>query len=122
MDYETRATNRYELRLYALLFRSICGFSSDECIDPVVLLDRLPDLAGFEDVRYEIVYGNELPKNVPAQCSSTDDGYLIQIKDTVYIGAHEKKTGGHRTVEINIEHSTSNGGVKQQKIHFVKEK
>ena len=95
MDYETRATNRYELRLYALLFRSICGFSSDECIDPVVLLDRLPDLAGFEDVRYEIVYGNELPKNVPAQCSSTDDGYLIQIKDTVYIGAHEKKTGGH---------------------------
>lgn len=35
-------------------------------------------------------------KNVPAQCILTDDGYLIQIKDTVYIGAHEKKTGGHR--------------------------
>lgn len=96
MDYETKATNRRELRLYALLFRSICGFTPDECIDPIALLDRLPDLEGFEDVRYEIVYGNELPKNVPAQCTLTDDGYLIQIKDTVYIGAHEKKIGGHR--------------------------
>ncbi len=96
MDYETKATNRKELRLYAKLFRSICGFSSNECIDPVTLLDRLPDLEGFEDVRYEIVYGNELPKNVPAQCTLTEDGYMIQIKDTVYMGAYEKKTGGHR--------------------------
>ena len=96
MDYETKATNRKELRLYAKLFRSICGLSSNECIDPVTLLDRLPDLEGFEDVRYEIVYGNELPKNVPAQCTLTEDGYMIQIKDTVYMGAYEKKTGGHR--------------------------
>ena len=81
MDYETKATNRKELRLYAKLFRSICGFSPDECIDPVILLDKLPDLEGFEDVRYEIVYGNALPKNVPAQCTQTEDGYLIQIKD-----------------------------------------
>ena len=96
MDYETKPTNRKELRACAALFRVICDFTPDECIDPIVLLDRLPDLEGFEDVRYEIVYGNELPKNVPAQCTLTDDGYLIQIKDTVYIGAHVKKTGGHR--------------------------
>ena len=96
MDYETHATSRKELRLYALLFRSICGFSPDEPIDPITLLDKLPDLEGFEDVRYEIVYGNELPKNVPARCTQTEDGYLIEIKDTVYMGAYEKKTGGHR--------------------------
>ena len=96
MDYETKATNRKELRLYAKLFRSICGFSPDESIDPIALLDKLPDFEVFEDVRYEIVYGNELPKNVPAQCTLTEDGYLIQIKDTVYMGAYEKKTGGHR--------------------------
>ena len=96
MDYETNATNRKELRLYAKLFRSICGFSRDECIDPVILLDKFPDLEGFEDVRYEIVYGNELPKNVPAQCTQTEDGYLIQIKDTVYMRAHEKRSGGDR--------------------------
>ena len=51
MDYETKAASRNELRLYAKLFRSICGFSSNECIDPVALLDKLPDLEGFEDVR-----------------------------------------------------------------------
>lgn len=96
MDYETKPASRKELRLYALLFRSICGFSPDESIDPIVLLDKLPDFEGFEDVRYEIVYGNELPQNVPAQCMLTEDGYLIQIKDTVYMGAHKKKTGGHR--------------------------
>lgn len=96
MDYATKATNRKELRLYALLFRSVCGFSPNECIDPIFLLDRLPDLEGFGDVRYEIVYGNELPKNVPAQCVLTEDGYLIQIKDTVYLGAYEKRIGGHR--------------------------
>lgn len=29
MDYETRATSRNELRLWAKLFRSICGFTND---------------------------------------------------------------------------------------------
>ena len=54
MDHETKPTNRRELRLYAKLFRSICGFTATEPIDPVELLDRLPDLEGFEKVRYEI--------------------------------------------------------------------
>ncbi len=96
MDYETKATNRSELRLYSKLFRSICGLSENEPVDPVKLLDKLPDFEGFEDVRYEIVYNNVLPKNVPAQCSVDDNGYLIQIKESVYIGAFEKNTGGLR--------------------------
>ena len=91
MDYETKPTNRGELRLYAKLFRSICGFSKDEPIDPVELLDRLPELEGFEDVRYEVVYNDALPGNVPAQCEKTEDGYLIQIKESVYNGALRKK-------------------------------
>lgn len=96
MDYEIKPTSRRELRLYARLFRSVCGLSDEETIDPVQLLDRLPDLEGFEDVRYEIVYNNNLPGNVPAQCLPSEDGYLIQIKESVYLGAFEKKTGGHR--------------------------
>ena len=79
----------------------LCGFSPDECIDPVILLDKLPDLEGFEDVRYEIVYGNALTKNVPAQCTQTEDGYLIQIKDTVYMRADEKRSGGDRMHIMN---------------------
>ena len=59
MDYETKPTNRKELRLYAKLFRSICKLSNTKPIDPVELLDRLPDLEGFENVRYEIVYNDE---------------------------------------------------------------
>lgn len=96
MDYEIKPTSRKELRLYSKLFRSICGFSDNEPIDPVILLDRLPDLEGFEDVRYEIVYNNNLPGNVPAQCIPTEDGYLIQIKESVYKGAFERKVGGSR--------------------------
>lgn len=96
MDYEIRPTSRQELRLYSKLFRSICGFSEDEPIDPIPLLDRLPDLEGFDDVRYEVVYNNNLPGNVPAQCIPLEDGYLIQIKESVYVGAMEKKTGGSR--------------------------
>ena len=95
MDYETKPTNRKELRLYAKLFRLVCGLSPDEPIDPIALLDRLPELEGFEDVRYEVVYNNELAGAVPAQCIKTDEGYLIQIKESVYNGAY-KGVGGHR--------------------------
>ena len=96
MDFVIKATSRHELRLYSRLFRSICGFTEDEPIDPVELLDRLPDLEGFDDVRYEVVYNNVLPGNVPARCIPDDNGYLIQIKESVYLGALEKKTGGYR--------------------------
>jgi len=96
MDYEIKATSRKDLRLYSKLFRSICGFSDNEPIDPVELLDRLPDLEGFEDVRYEIVYNNNLPGGVPAQCIPIEDGYLIQIKESVYNGAFERNVGGSR--------------------------
>ena len=69
MDYETKATSRNELRLYAKLFRIICGFNYLEPIDPIAPLERLPDMEGFGDVRYEVVYDNLLPGNVPAQCT-----------------------------------------------------
>ena len=96
MDYEIRPTSRKDLRLYAKLFRSICGFKEDEPIDPILLLDKLPDLEGLEDVRYEVVYNNILAGAVPAQCILLEDGYLIQIKESVYNSARNKKTGGSR--------------------------
>ncbi len=87
MDYETKATNRKELRLFAKLFRTICGYNEYEPINPLELLDRLPDLEGFHDVTHEIVCNDTLSRNVPAQCIHTEDGYLIQIKESVYLGA-----------------------------------
>lgn len=47
MDYETKPTSRSELRHCAKFFRAICGFTADEPIDPIALLDKLPDLDGF---------------------------------------------------------------------------
>lgn len=96
MDYETRPTSRQELRLFSKLFRIRCGFSMDEPIDPLLLLDRLPDIPGFHNVRYEIVEDSELPGNVPAQCDKNDSGFTIKVKESVYEGAYEKQTGGHR--------------------------
>lgn len=96
MDYEIQPTSRSNLRLFAKLFRTICGFSESEPIDPVLLLDRLVDLDGFENVRYEIVYNNVLPGNVPAQCTPDEYGYLIQIKESVYNSASKRKVGGSR--------------------------
>ncbi len=96
MDYETKATNREELRLYAKLFRAVCGLLPEEPVDPVILLDRLPELEGFKNVRYEIIDDEALPGNVPAQCRKNDDSFLIQVKESVYMGAYEKKTGGYR--------------------------
>ena len=96
MDYLTQPASRNDLRYCAKFFRSICHFTADEPIDPVVLLDQLRDLDGFSDVNYEIVEDSILPGNVPAQCIMSEENYLIQIKESVYIGAYEKKIGGHR--------------------------
>lgn len=96
MDYETKPTSRAELRLFSRLFRAICGFNMNDPINPIALLERLPDLEGFADVRYEVVNDDELPGNVPAQCIHEEDGYLIIIKNSVYNGAYEKRIGGHR--------------------------
>lgn len=64
MNYETQPTNRFELRLFSHLFRSICGYSIDEPINLVELLERLPDFEGFNDVFTEIVDDKELPAKV----------------------------------------------------------
>ncbi len=96
MDYETKPTNRKELRLYAKLFRSITKVGQDTRMDPVAMLDMLPDIEGFEDVHYEILDDNELPCNVPAQCNQNEYGYIIQIKNSVYKGAAENNIGGYR--------------------------
>ncbi len=104
MDYEIKPVCREQLRLFARFFRSICGVPEDVPIDPVALLDRLPDLEGFGGVRYDVVCDDALPGNVPAQCIPTENGYLIQVKESVYLGASERRVGGHR---MHIMHEIS---------------
>ena len=95
MDYETKATSRAKVRLYAKLFRQIFGLSQCGPVNPIMLLDRLSEV--FQDVSYEIVEKEELPYNVPANCIMTKEGgFIIQIADYVYEGAYERNTGGYR--------------------------
>lgn len=96
MHYITRPTSRKEIRILAKAFRNICGYNATEPIDPVELLDRLPNIKGLEDVFYTVVGDNELAENVPAQCDLTNEGYQIKIKESVYVGACERRVGGSR--------------------------
>lgn len=96
MDYETRAASRRELRLFAEFFRTICELTPNEPVDPVLLLDKLPDYEGFNNVYYEIVEDKTLPKYVPARCTLKNDEYIIEIKESVYRGACERNVGGYR--------------------------
>ena len=94
MDYETKATSRAKVRLYATLFREIFGLPQRGPIDPIMLLDRLSKV--FYDVNYEVVEEKDLPRGVPANCIMTDEGFVIQIADYVYEGADERNIGGYR--------------------------
>lgn len=95
MDYATRPTSRKEVRLYANVFRRAFGLPLKGPVDPVMLLDKVHLVYG--NVDYEIVKASELPKNVPARCVPTEDeGFNIQISETVFNGACERNVGGYR--------------------------
>lgn len=107
MDYETRATNRNELRLLAKFFRTICGFTQDEPIDPVELLDRLPDFENFDDVYYDVVEDSKLKhlayydekhrQSVSIDLAHPHNG--IQPHRHVYLSHNKKKSGVPPTKE-----------------------
>ena len=60
MDYETKATNRKELRMLASFFRMLCGLAPDEPVDPVYLLELLPSIEGFH-IHYYDEHFNRTP-------------------------------------------------------------
>ncbi len=92
MDYVARPLGRAELRSLSGVFRDIFDIEPNVRVEPVLLLDRLHDV--YHDTSYEILDDSELPENVPARCQVLPDGYMIQIKDTVYTGAAEIGVGG----------------------------
>lgn len=95
MDYATRPTSRTEVRLYAKIFRKLFELPLTGPIDPLSLLDRLPDV--YDNVEYEVIDDSEMPKGVPARCIPTDNGgFMIQIAQSIFDGAYERKVGGYR--------------------------
>lgn len=58
MDYETKATSRKELRLYARLFRTICGFTPNEPINPIEFDAMVDNISPCQI----ICFGNPFPE------------------------------------------------------------
>lgn len=84
-----------------------------ESADPHTTAKEFYDKASYGGIESSIY--NKKTEAVIGKKTKLADGSIVSWRDV-------SSSDGSPTVEINIEHSTSNGGVKQQKIHFVKEK
>lgn len=80
------------------------------CSDPVKTAEKFYD---------EIAYGGV------EKVTQTKDGKherkTVYLKDGTIINYREISTSGPPAVEVNIKKSTESCGIKQQKIHFIKE-
>lgn len=94
MDYKTKSTSRRDLRCYSQILRKIFNVPLTGAFPVLEVLDKISDV--FKDCNYEIVDDKKLSPQV-----SHSDGTPV--------------------VDVNIERSTHTGGIKKQKIHFIKE-
>ena len=91
----TKPTSRIKLRNLAALFRIIFKSDSNGSFNVLEALEILPDV--FPGSSYCIVEDNDLPANIPARCSPDENGnFIVEIKNSVYQGAHKKKIGAYR--------------------------
>ena len=95
MDYLTKPTSRAELRAFAAIFRFLFGEMNPSAPFPVLYaLEKLPDV--FKGSNYVILEDDKFPANVPARCITDGSGnFTIEIKDSVYSGAYEKRIGAY---------------------------
>ena len=92
MDYETKPTNRRDLRRFAAYVRKLFDVPLGGPFPVLEALERLPDI--FEGSNYQIVEDKKLPPRTMARCTPNyDGGFTIEIKESVYIGAYEKQIG-----------------------------
>lgn len=95
MDYRTKPTSRESLRAFAKVFRELFDVPLTGAFPVVEVLDKIPEV--FEGSRYEIVEDNALPPTIMAQCSQNEEnGFTIEIKESVYEGAYENDEGAFR--------------------------
>lgn len=95
MDYMTKPVSRALLRSFACIFRTLFQVPLTGIFPTLHALELFPEI--FSDSGYEIVPDSALPSNVPAQCIQTGDNtFLIQIKESVYLGAYNGNVGAYR--------------------------
>ncbi len=92
MDYQTKPTSRCDLRKYAKIVRRLFNVPETGAFPVLDMLDRLGDV--FEGTTYEIVEDTKMPPQTMARCVPNDHGgFTIEIKESIYNGAYEKKVG-----------------------------
>ena len=92
MDYETKPTSRGDLRRYSVYFRKLFDVPETGPFPVLEALDKLSDV--FEGCNYLIVEDKQLPPQTMAKCVPNDQGgFTIEIKESVYKGAYEKRVG-----------------------------
>ena len=93
MDYLTKSVSRKTLRKYSMILRELFDVNEHEPFPVLEALEKVPKV--FKGCDYIVVEDSKLSKNTPARCVVTDGGYLIEIKNSVYMGAYEKKIGAY---------------------------
>lgn len=95
MDYETKPTCREDLRRLSAYFRRLFNVPPDGPFPVLEALEKVPDV--FEGSVFQIVEDNKMPLNTPARCTQNDSGgFTLEIKESVYEGAFEKRIGAYR--------------------------
>ena len=92
MDYLTKPTSRDDLRRLSRVLRQLFNCPPTGPFPVLEALERIGDV--FEGSNYIILEDNKLPSKTMAQCYQNDQGgFTIEIKESVYTGAYEKKVG-----------------------------
>lgn len=92
MDYKTKPTSRRDLRRYSTIVRKLFDVAETGPFPVLQVLDKISDV--FKDCNYVIVEDTRLPPQTMARCVPNDlGGFTVEIKQSVYDGAYQKKIG-----------------------------
>lgn len=94
MDYKTKPTSRNDLRRYARYFREIFDVPQSGSFPVLEVLDKISDV--FKGSSCQIVEDNCFPSKTMARCNPNEHGgFTIEIRESVYDGAYEKRIGAY---------------------------
>lgn len=92
MDYMTKPTSRKDLRRYSKIVRRLFNVSDTGEFPVLLVLDKVSDV--FNGSWYEVVEDSKFPPQTMARCIPNDKhGLTIEIRESIYMGAFEKKVG-----------------------------
>lgn len=92
MDYQTKSTSRNDLRRFSKFVRYAFDVPESGAFPVLNALERVSEV--FPNCGYAIVEDSELAPQVMAQCVPNEqNGFTIEIKESVYLGAYEKGVG-----------------------------